>query len=532
MPSQRRHITHVFGGGWATDFGPSWSTDQQRPLDQQRSTLVLPFLVDAEDVLFELDGGPRTAPGTVKLNSAALESGARIMGIHDYWKMGNAGTPTQKRVIFIGTKVYKDDADGTFTEIKSGLVSGAVPHMTTFDDLLILANDSTADVPMSYDGTTFQNLAGSPPNFSFSTKHQNYHFAAGVWANPSTLYYSSSLDPETWSGGTSGSISVNPNDGDMITGIVSHKNELIVFKGPYKGSIHRITGTSNSTWAREQFVEGVGAVWQNSIFRYRDDIGFLWSDGTIRSLNAVNQFGDYAEAAISVALNNNYLKSRLNFAQLRKASAVSDGSSAYILLPVDGSSQNNVMLAVDFRFEPPRWSKLVSFNYASAGVVIDSAASNRPQVFFGGHDGFVEKWGQPTKHLADGDRGMSIKVTTPFMDYGSPENVKTLNAIGLGMQPRNNANVTVGWQRDGASQQTTTIAQGGSDVLGEAAANEFTLDTSTLATSRFITRWYDAHSGGEFREVQYQFTAPTSGVETEIHRFIADVVPGSESLEN
>ena len=119
MPSARRHITHVFGGGWATDFGPSWSTDQQRPLDQQRSTLVLPFLVDAEDVLFELDGAPRTAPGTVKLNSAALESGARIMGLHDYWKMGNSGVPVQKRVIFIGTKVYADAAKSAGAERQS-----------------------------------------------------------------------------------------------------------------------------------------------------------------------------------------------------------------------------------------------------------------------------------------------------------------------------------------------------------------------------------------------------------------------------
>ena len=78
-------------------------------------------------------------------------------------------------------------------------------------------------------------------------------------------------------------LDIDPGDGDRITGLVSHKNELWVFKGPHKGSIHRITGTSNSDWARTTFIEGVGAVWQNSIFRFGDDIGFLWSDGSPRT---------------------------------------------------------------------------------------------------------------------------------------------------------------------------------------------------------------------------------------------------------
>jgi hypothetical protein len=66
----------------------------------------------------------------------------------------------------------------------------------------------------------------------------------GRATNPSRLYYSANVDPEDWVGVGSGSIDIDINDGDMITGIASYQDNLFVFKGPNKGSIHRITGSS------------------------------------------------------------------------------------------------------------------------------------------------------------------------------------------------------------------------------------------------------------------------------------------------
>ena len=531
MASGLAPITHRFTGGWATDFGPG--VTGLAPDD--RGHVAIPFLTNAEDCLFELDGAPRTAPGTTRLNSAALESGARIKGIFDYWRMGTAGSPSQRRVIQIGTKVYADSGNGTFSEIASGFTAGQVPHFALFDDLLIFATDRPTETAYSWDGTTWQALGGSSPPFAFSTKHHNYHFAAGVASNPSVLYYSSQLDPETWTGGTSGSISINPNDGDMITGIVSHRNELIVFKGPYKGSIHRITGTSNSTWARVQLVEGVGAVWQNSIFKYRDDIGFLWSDGTIRSLAATEKFGDYAEGSLSVAINTNYLKRRVTHNRLRHANAVSDDSRAYIQLPVDGSTENNVTLAMDFRFDPPRWSKLPSFNRSCMCLAIDSNASNRQQVFFGGSDGFVEIWGQEARSLP-GSTALAYLVTTPYFDYGDFGDMHTLHQIAMELMPRNNSNVTVRWRRDGATAQSMTIAQGGSDPLG--GTTGFTLGNaagttgSTLADDRFVGRFGQTEEGGEFRSIQYEFAGAILNMQVELHSFQALISRGHPSREN
>jgi hypothetical protein len=47
--------------------------------------VTLPWLNEAENVIYELDGGPHKMPGCTKNFAGALESGARIMGVYDAW---------------------------------------------------------------------------------------------------------------------------------------------------------------------------------------------------------------------------------------------------------------------------------------------------------------------------------------------------------------------------------------------------------------------------------------------------------------
>jgi hypothetical protein len=252
-------VNHIVGGGWATDFG-----EISDVAPDANGNVTVPFLVDARNILFTLDGGIRKMPGTAKLNASALESGAVIKGMFDYWQ----GAAAQHRVLHVGTKIKRDDADGTFIDLFTGLTADAVPSYTQLDDILIMASDNSGDVPRSWDGTTAQNLAGTPPNFSICETHKNRVFAAGVPGNTSRLYYCVLLDPEDWVGSGSGSIDIDPEDGDEIRAIISHRDELWVFKGPNKGSIHRITGsapTGGDSFARLTFARGVGAVGQNTV---------------------------------------------------------------------------------------------------------------------------------------------------------------------------------------------------------------------------------------------------------------------------
>ena len=525
MPSKIQYIRHLFGGGWATDFGPNADV-----LPDQSGQLVIPFLVDAENLLFEFDGGPHKMPGTAKLNSAQMESGAVIKGLFDYWDTGTGASSTQHRIVHVGTTIKRDDADGTFSDLFTGLQSGAVPSYAVLEDVLIMANDHVSDVPKSWDGSTAQNLAGSPPNFAFAVAHQNRAWASGVEANSSRLYYSALLDPEDWIGAGSGSIDIDPRDGDRITGLASHRNELWIFKGPYKGSIHRITGsapTGSDAFARKTFATGVGAVGHNTIFRFADDLGFIWSDGSVRSLGATEKFGDFAEAALSRPINIGFMNQRVNIARLKHAWADTDDIRGVVVitLPIDANTNNNAILTMDFRFSPVRWSFGSAIAAGCLASVVDQTNNNRRIIMFGGNDGHVRKWGQSTR-TNDGT-GISYKVTTPYLSYGLPVIMKTLSGAALGLQPKNDANVTFGWSRDNNAQQTQTVTQGGTSLL-----DSFILDTDILGGGRFVDRFLELHEGGEFRSVQYQVTHSTNNEDIEMHAITAAIAGGSISTEN
>ena len=51
MPSRSITATHLFEGGWAMSFGPNASGT----VIGEDGIVRIPFLIDAEDVLFELD---------------------------------------------------------------------------------------------------------------------------------------------------------------------------------------------------------------------------------------------------------------------------------------------------------------------------------------------------------------------------------------------------------------------------------------------------------------------------------------------
>lgn len=522
-------VRHLFGGGWATDFGPTVDVSPDGS-----GKVVIPFLVDAEDCIYELNGGPRKVGGTSKGNSSAVAGGAEVTGVYDYWRQGTGGSPTRRRVIHAGTVAMADNDDFAFANIFTGLASGAVPSYCTFDDLLIISSDASADVPRSWDQTTAQNLAGSPPRFSFCAAHKNRAWAAGVYANPSRLYYSANVDPEDWAGAGSGSIDIDPSDGDIITGLIPHKNELWVFKGPNKGSIHRITGSSPSDFARTTFVRGLGAAWHNAIFTFADDIGFVSQYGSVHSLAATAAYGDFFEASLSRPININWIRDKLNYNRLRNIWAATDPISGlvYITASWESSSTNNKVLLMDFRSAPDiiRWSKINAYAAASLGTFVDTNGIRR--VLAGGNDGFVRRLNIADRSI-DGTTALSYKVTTPFMNYGEPGTMKTTEWGAIGIAPKGNFNFTFGWTRDGAAQQTVTVAQGGTAVLGTAASNQFTLDTSALGGSQYVDRFHQFNEqGGEFRSIQYQITDSANYQDIEVHSITAAMHIDALNTEN
>ena len=530
MASKKQTFTHRFGGGWSTDFGPSADVGPDGA-----GNVVFPFLVDAENVFYELDGGPHKIGGTTKLNSSVLESGAEIMGLSDFWRMGTGGSGTQRRVVHVGTKVKADAADGSFSDIGTGFEEDKVPCYTTFNDKLIISSDSTVDVPQSYDGTTMAALAGSPPNFAFSAAHKNRVWASGNALLPSRLYYSALLNQADWAGATSGSIDIDPDDGDRITAIISHKNDLWVFKGPYYGSIHRITGsapTGSDAFARIPFIRGIGAVNHNSLFRFRDDVGFMWSDASIHSLNATASYGDFNEVSLSRPIHK-YLREHANFARLNRCWAATHVQRSIVLItiPVDANTFCNQVLMMDYSGQQPRWAQWPAYNANCVALVTDATDNNRPKLYIGGRDGYVRRTDVANRSI-DAATSIAAKVTTPYTNYGAPFIMKTLSGAALGIAQKS-GDIAFNWKCDQQALQTNTVSQTGGNPLG-GGAGSFTLDDPTLGLlggALYINKFME-EVHGEFRSIQFQATQNTVDGDLELHNISTAIEIGSLSMEN
>lgn len=530
MASKKQIFRHLFGGGFATDFGPSADV-----VPNAGGDVIFPFLVDAENVFFELDGGPHKIGGTTKLNSSAVASGAEIMGLADFWRMGTAGSGTQRRVLHAGTVIMADAADGTFSNIRTGREEDAIPSYCTFDDQLIIGSTSTTDNPQAYDGTTCADLGGTAPRFSFACAHKNRVWAAGVASTPSRLHYSGLLAEDDWVGATAGYIDIDPSDGDRITAIASHKNDLWVFKGPYYGSIHRITGsapTGSDAFARIPFIRGLGAVWQNSIFRFRDDLGFMWSDGSIHSLNATSAYGDFNEAALSRPIHK-YLREHVNFTHLRRSWAAThvQRSIVAITIPIDASTFCNQTLMMDYSHQDIRWALWPSYNANCVASVIDATDNSRPKLYIGGRDGFVRRTDVANRSI-DGATSIAAKVTTPYTNYGSAFLMKTLSGASIGISQKG-GNITFAWQCDTQTQQTATVSQAGGNILG-GGAGSFTLNDPVLGLlggTTFRDKFIE-ETHGEYRSIQFQVTQNGTDEDIELHSISTANEIGSLSMEN
>ena len=135
-----------------------------------------------------------------------------------------------------------------------------------------------------------------------------------------------------------------------------------------------------------------------------------------------------------------------------------------ITLSIDANSTNNMVLCMDYRFEPPRWSQWPAVVAECMAPVIDPTGNDKQTVMIGDTDGFVRKTGQANRNI-DGTTTIPYKVTLPFINFGNPIAFKTFFRGSVGIEAKGNFNGTFSWTRDGNAQQSVTFSQGGSDVL-------------------------------------------------------------------
>lgn len=253
----------------------------------------------------------------------------------------------------------------------------------------------------------------------YVTTHDKHLIVAGVEDNLNTIFYSSLLDPTSFSGSGAGSIVVE----DQIEGIRGFRNELFIF---CTNSIFKLININNSSSiAIVPVTKNVGCLSGYSIQEIGGDLIFLAPDG-LRTVAGTARIGDVELGTVSKAIQPLVTGLTESINSFIITSLVLREKSQYRLFYTDTSLEQTQQKGIIGTLRPNgfQWSETRSLEVTAIGSGFDG--SNVEQYYHGDTEGYVYK--HDTGNSFDGTNILA-RYETPNYDYGDLGTLKTLHYV-------------------------------------------------------------------------------------------------------
>lgn len=227
----------------------------------------------------------------------------------------------------------------------------------------------------------------------------NSLFTAGWSATPSTAWFSNIGEPEAVA--PDSFIEVRTNDGDMLTGLKSYRNQLFLFKNR---SFHQLAGDSPDNYSLSEVSDQYGCISNRTAQVYEDYLVFLDQTGVIRFNGAnIEILSDPIEPIIRTI---NLSAARENAVAIH----YKERQEVWFAVPTNGATLNNTILVYDYSQETRAWTTFEGVLISSLVLAKGPLADRTP--FFGGYSGSVFRFG--SSFLADNGVGITCLVQTRF----------------------------------------------------------------------------------------------------------------------
>jgi len=348
-------------------------------------------LTIADDMKYTVEGGVTKRFGTVVTGTNVSSP---IVGGVQYRKSNG-----DEHIVFgtLNGRLYDQHADGTVTQIASGLSTNANVRyrFAIYNDLLHITNGY--DTPLYWDGITPGPVviptvpAPHATTGQVIVAHADRLFMTA--RDSSTLRWSKLNNSLDWSGTTdAGSMEVQPQDNSVLIDLVASIQELVLLKGNRAYRLQGIGPATGYTIA-DHLVPTTGSVGAISTMGAQFALNNVWyvSGLGLHGLEQTQQFGDLKESFVSdnvepyFRLNSpqSLALNRLNMSVLRY-----DSGENVLYLAVDGDNDgnNDTCLVYDLLFKA--WSVWHNTPWASMWVVRNSTTGAR-EVWAGDYTGNV-----------------------------------------------------------------------------------------------------------------------------------------------
>ena len=276
--------------------------------------------------------------GYTKLNSSAYSGSGGIFSIYRAW----FSDATSVIVISSHTKTAFWTGSA-WTDMTTGLTSEQRFGYTMFNDLMISGNATETTKKMNSVGTESA-LGGSPPNAKYFATWQNRVWATGNATFPNRLYFCALNNEADWTtAGDAGSVDVDKNSGDNITGIMPQGNRLLIFKN---AAIYELTWSSPQNYRIDPVTKMVGCIAGRTVVDVDGIIMFLHGGGAWdRGVYALDR--NNGLRLLSENITPTLVESAAT--SLQTACAAFYKNSYWLCADNGGSGDNNVIYTLNLR---------------------------------------------------------------------------------------------------------------------------------------------------------------------------------------
>lgn len=293
-------------------------------------------------------------------------------------------------------------------------------------------------------------------------------WCADLTANKNTVYFSDTLSPHVWTGGSSGSLNlygVWPKGGDEIVALAAHNNSLIIF-GRNQTLVYTGADTP-STMTLSDNLDSVGCIARDSVQNTSGDLWFL-SDSGVRSLQRTIQEKSAPLREISTNVRDE-LSTYVDAETMANVKSVYSPHEAFYLLTMPASS-------ITYCFDTRRIME------NGAARVTHWPSINLPSLLYTTtrklYFGMNGKIGEYTAYL-DNASAYRFSWYTPWLDLGNPIVDNILKRMIFSLIGTGNQTVIVKWAYDFSS--------------------DFFTETKNIGTGFDVAEWGLAEWGlGEF----------------------------------
>lgn len=233
---------------------------------------------DMLNVSIDPRGGVALRGGVIRRNATALAND--IKGIWGFYTDGG----TKQVMVNHGTKVAYS-ASGNFTELTNitnrtdgsrvyGITFNNVSYGVSYDQVSFKWDGSTdADL-----GTTINGSAGNMPQAQYIAQWNNHVWCAHTYEGSASKYrlrWSNINEAEKWSAADYVDVDKG-EEGDYLTGLVSHGDRLVVFKS---NAIYAMLGFDTNSFQLVNITKDVGSIPLSSPVSTPFGV-FFWHDRT------------------------------------------------------------------------------------------------------------------------------------------------------------------------------------------------------------------------------------------------------------